>query len=241
MDKTGDNIKTENANWKFSGEMVNDFESHVSKSVPIYNRGHELILKLSDFFIKNDSLVYDIGCSTGKLLIDLVKHNKIKDQSKFIGLDVENDMINFAKINQKKNKIKASKLNFFNEDAVTFEYHKSDFIISYFTIQFIHPKHRQDLINNIYKSLDWGGAFLFFEKVRYNDARFQDIFTTLYNDYKLDMGYSHEEIINKTRSLKGVMEPFSTKGNLKMLKRAGFNDITTVIKDICFQGFLAIK
>ena len=82
---------------------------------------------------------------------------------------------------------------------------------------------------------------MFFEKVRYNDARFQDIFTTLYNDYKLDMGYSHEEILNKTRSLKGVMEPFSTNGNLDMLKRAGFKDITTVIKDICFQGFIAIK
>ena len=54
MKKTGDNISSENANWKFSGKMVNDFEDHVSKSVPIYNRGHELIVQLSDFFIKND-------------------------------------------------------------------------------------------------------------------------------------------------------------------------------------------
>ena len=241
MSKTGDNIESENANWKFSGNVVKEFESHVSKSVPIYNRGHELIIKLSDFFIKNDSLVYDIGCSTCKLLIDLIKHNKNKDRSKFIGLDLENDMIKFAKENQKKNKIGNSKLKFFNEDAVTFEYQKNDFIISYFTIQFIHPKHRQGLINKIYESLEWGGAFLFFEKVRYSDARFQDIFTTLYNDYKLEMGYSHEEILNKTRSLKGVMEPFSTNGNLDMLKRAGFQDITTIVKDICFQGFLAIK
>ena len=36
----------------------------------------------------------------------------------------------------------------------------SDLIIS-FTMQFIHPKHRQDVINKIYKSLNWGGAFLF--------------------------------------------------------------------------------
>lgn len=241
MSKTGDNIESENANWKFSGDVVNEFESHVAKSVPIYNRGHELIIKLSDFFIKNDSLVYDIGCSTGKLIIDLVKHNKNKENSKFIGLDVENDMIKYAKDKQKENKIKSSRLKFYNEDAVTFEFQKNDFIISYFTIQFIHPKHRQSLLNKIYESLEWGGAFLFFEKVRYSDARFQDIFTTLYNDYKLEMGYSHEEIINKTRSLKGVMEPFSTNGNEDMLKRAGFNDITTVIKDICFQGFLAIK
>lgn len=241
MGNTGDNIESENASWKFSGEMVDEFDSHVSKSVPIYSRGHALIIKLSDFFIKNDSMIYDIGCSTGKLLIDLVKHNKNKSKSKFVGLDLENDMIKFAKMNQKKNKISNSKLNFYNEDATLFEFQKSDFIISYFTIQFIHPKHRQTLLNKIYDSLEWGGAFLFFEKVRYEDARFQDIFTTLYNDYKLEMGYTHEQILNKTRSLKGVMEPFSTNGNIDMLKRSGFQDITTVIKDICFQGFLAIK
>jgi len=241
MKTTGDNISSENADWKFSGKMVNDFESHVSKSVPIYKRGHELILKLSDYFIKDDSTVYDLGCSTGKLLINLSKHNEKKINSRFIGIDVEKDMIKYANTQQKKLKINSNKLKFLNKDAVTFDLDNSDFIISFFTIQFIHPKHRQTVIDKIYKSLNWGGAFLFFEKVRYNDARFQDIFTTLYNDYKLDMGYTPEEILNKTRSLKGVMEPFSTQGNLDLLKRAGFKDITTVVTDICFKGFLAIK
>lgn len=241
MNNSGDNISSENANWKFSGKMVNDFEKHVSKSVPIYERGQDLIIQLSDFFIKKDSLVYDIGCSTGKLLIDLVKHNEAKENSKFIGIDIEVDMINFAKSKQKENNINTKKLNFLNEDAIIFELEKNDFLISYFTIQFIHPKHRQLLMDRIYKSLNWGGAFLFFEKVRYNDARFQDIFTSLYNDYKLDKGYTHEEIINKTKSLKGILEPFSTNGNIEMLQRSGFSDITTVVKDICFEGFLAIK
>lgn len=241
MKKTGDNISSENANWKFSGKMVNDFEDHVSKSVPIYNRGHELIVQLGDFFIKDDSIIYDLGCSTGKLLIDLINRNNHKLKSKYIGIDIENDMIKYAKNQQKKLKIKTSKLKFINDSIVTCDLQLSDMVISFFTVQFIHPKHRQDVINKIYKSLNWGGAFLFFEKVRYNDARFQDIFTTLYSDYKLEKGYSPEEIINKTRSLKGVMEPFSTQGNLDLLKRAGFEDITTVVTDICFKGFLAIK
>ena len=55
------------------------------------------------------------------------------------------------------------------------------------------------------------------------------------------MGYTPEEILNKTSSLKGILEPFSSEGNVEMLKRAGFVDITTVIKDISFQGFIAIK
>ena len=48
-----------------------------------------------------------------------------------------------------------------------------------------------------------------FEKIRANDARFQDIFSIIYNDFKLKNGYSPDEIINKTKSLKGVLEPFS--------------------------------
>ena len=80
-----------------------------------------------------------------------------------------------------------------------------------------------------------------FEKVRGADARFQDILCALYNDYKIREGYSADEIIAKSRSLKGVLEPFSTQGNLDMLKRAGFVDINTVQKYLCFEGFLAIK
>ena len=80
-----------------------------------------------------------------------------------------------------------------------------------------------------------------YEKVRANDARFQDIMTGLYTDYKLDRGYTPEEIVAKSRSLKGVLEPFSTEGNLEMLRRAGFVDIITVQKYMNFEGFLAIK
>ena len=118
---------------------------------------------------------------------------------------------------------------------------KSDLIVSYYTIQFIHPKLRQELINKIYESLNWGGAFILYEKVRANDARFQDIISNLYMEYKLDKGYTAEEIIGKAKSLKGVLEPFSTQGNIDMLKRAGFVDILSVQKYMNFEGFLAIK
>ena len=59
-------------------------------------------------------------------------------------------------------------------------------ILSMFTIQFIPPEHRQDLINKIYDSLDWGGGFFLFEKVRVSDARFQEMMQNIYIDYKID-------------------------------------------------------
>ena len=93
----------------------------------------------------------------------------------------------------------------------------------------------------IFKNLNWGGAFLLFEKVRAPDARFQDITTSLYNEYKLNQGYKPDEIIAKSRSLKGILEPFSSSANRDLLKRAGFKDIITVFKWICFEGYLCIK
>ena len=65
--------------------------------------------------------------------------------------------------------------------------------------------------------------------------------TTIYTDYKIDQGYSSDEIVGKTRSLKGVLEPFSSQGNIDLMKRAGFEDVMTVMKYVSFEGFLAIK
>ena len=38
-----------------------------------------------------------------------------------------------------------------------------------------------------------------------------------------------------------MLEPFSTQGNVDMLRRAGFVDHMSVFKHLCFEGFLAIK
>ena len=231
----GDNISSGNASWKFSGEMVKDFEEHVSKSVPLYNEGHDIILKISDYFVKDDSICYEIGTSTGVLSHKLAKRFTDRD-AKFIGLDVEEDMVESA-----KKRYKMKNLSFEYADVLEYSFEPSDFISSYYVVQFIRPSQRQLLIDKIYNSLNWGGAFLYFEKVRAPDARFQDIMTGVYNEYKLEQGYSAEEIVQKSRSLKGVLEPFSTQGNIDMLKRAGFVDIMSVAKFGPFEGILAIK
>jgi tRNA (cmo5U34)-methyltransferase len=192
---------------------------------------------VSDFFVKNDSFVYEIGTSTGEFIFKLSEHNKNKPKVKYFGIDVEKDMINLAKAKVRNQK----NINFVFDDALQYEFEKSDFIVAYYTVQFIKPSERQKLIDKIYESLNWGGAFLLFEKVRGSDARFQDIMTSIYHDYKLDQGFTPDEVVAKRRSLKGVLEPFSTQGNIDMLKRSGFEDIISIMKYASFEGFLAIK
>lgn len=229
-------IESKKAGWTFGKNTYKNFDSHVKKSVPGYEEGHDIISSLSDFFIKDNSHIYDLGCSTGSLILKL-SSAQTKKNTHFFGYDTEISMINYAKkINSKKKNVK-----FIKADINNISFKKADLIIAYYTLQFISPRTRQNLINRIYKSLNWGGAFIFFEKVRGPDARFQDIFSHLYNDFKLKNGFSAEQIFNKSLSLKGILEPFSEKGNLDLMKRAGFLDIVTIQKSICFQGWLAIK
>ena len=237
LEKVGQGISTLNAGWKFDAAVVENFDDHVVQSIPFYLEGHDLICKVTDYFVKDDSVAYDLGASTGSLLLKLVDHHKHKPDVRWIGIDTEPSMVEKAKKPLKKFKNVEMRV----DDVTTMEFEGADLIIAYYTVQFVHPKHRQILIDNIFNALNWGGAFIWFEKVRASDARFQDIMTTLYHDFKLGNGFSPEEVISKSRSLKGVLEPFSTNGNLDLLKRAGFVDSISIMKYLCFEGILAIK
>ncbi len=234
---TGQNITAGESDWTFGGQTPGAFTEHIQQSVPFYDTGHELVAKLSDYFVKDRSVCYDLGTSTGVLAGILARRHARRQSVHWIGIDIEPAMVQQAR----KENTGIDNLEFVVDDVTLYPYLDADLITAYYTIQFVPPAVRQDLFNRIFQALNWGGAFIFFEKVRACDARFQDIVQTLYTDYKLDQGYSPAEIINKARSLKGILEPFSTQGNLDLLKRAGFVDIITVFKYLCFEGFLAIK
>lgn len=235
----GDGISSNNASWTFGGDTPRNFESHVSKSVPGYADGHDIVLSTSDYFVKANSVCYELGCSTGALTRKLAARHAAS--TKWVGIDIEPNMVAKAQELLEKEQAGRDNVRYVVDDILTHDYLPADFMVSYYTVQFVHPKIRQDIYNKIYETLNWGGAFLLFEKVRGPDARFQDIISGIYTDYKLQQGYSASEVIAKSRSLKGVLEPFSTNGNLDMLKRAGFTDVMTVFKHLCFEGFFCIK
>ena len=215
--KVGHDIETARAKWTFEGNVAETFVDHVRQSVPMYDAGHELINSISDYFVRDDSICYEIGTSTGQLLRKLATHHEHKPGVRWIGIDPVEAMIEKARVHCAG----VPYIELIQDDAISHPYEKADFFVSYYCVQFVQPRYRQELINRIYERLHWGGAFVLFEKVRGPDARFQDMSVALYNDFKARNGFSADEILNKTSSLKGVLEPFSTEGNLGLLRRAG--------------------
>ena len=209
-------MKLKTGAWSFGGKIPNEFELHIAKSVPLYLEGHQIIVRLSDYFLTEGSVCYDIGCSTGNLLNKISKHSN-KKKINLYGIEKENK--DFRSVLTKK----------------------SDLIISYYTLQFINPSIRQNILTKIFKTLNWGGAFIMFEKIRGNDARFDNMLNSLYLDFKEDNKLSVKDIFLKSKSLRGILEPFSDSGNLGLIKRAGFRDIQPIMQSLCFKGYLCIK
>ena len=236
MTHTGPHIPVDHARWSFSGPVAQGFDIHITQSVPLYQAAHDLILNFSDFFVQPQSLIYDLGCATGHLTQQLARRHSAKSPQ-LIAIDSEPDMIQAAL----KNAPHSDPIHFQVASLIEIDLQPCDLIIACYTLQFIPARDRQKVFNRIYQALNWGGALILFEKVRAPDARFQDMITTLYHDWKLHRGLLPQEIMAKTNSLKGILDPFSTQGNLDLLNHAGFVDICSVFKMLCFEGFLAIK
>ena len=48
------------------------------------------------------------------------------------------------------------------------------------------------------------------------------MFTQLYNEYKSDVGFSEKEILNKSKSIRGYLEPFTEKKLNKFFEKSRF-------------------
>lgn len=231
------NTVSEKANWKFNKEITEIFDEHVRKSVPMYDNFHNTIGDLSEWFIEDNTNVYDIGTSTGEGLNNLLLHHKNKKVT-YIGIDSSKDMIHKARENLKQHNVTLINGDISDSDI---EIHNASFITSILTLQFIPQRKRKIVIDKAFKGLNKGGALVVVEKVIGNNARFDEMFIELYHDFKLTNGLTEEEVFAKSRAIRGVMSPNTVQENISMLEGAGFKDVDIFFKWCNFVGFIAIK
>lgn len=232
----GQGIVPARGRWSFAGPVADVFDSHIERSVPGYREGHDLVARLSDWFLREGSVALDLGCSTGALALRLAERTEGRGV-RIVGVEVEAAMAEAAR----RRCAACPGVEIRHADALTEPLEPADMVVAYYTLQFLRPALRHALLCRIRAALEPGGAFVMFEKVRAPDSRLQDLLGSLHADFKLEQGFDEAEILHKSRALKGVLEPMTTRANLQMLEMAGFAECAVVFKRLCFEGFLAIK
>jgi tRNA (cmo5U34)-methyltransferase len=221
-------------NGNFSFDTIENFDKHIDLSILGYINLQKTILNISSYFIKPQSNVYDIGCSTGLMLNYL--DEKIGDNSvRYFGVDITDNLL--GKNCPDKANVVFEKENVCSED---FLMKKTSFVISVFTLQFLPVHKRANVLKKIFDSLNQGGAFIISEKTYIGDGQIQDIFTFSYYDYKQE-SFSPDHILSKQNDLRKIMNPVSQEEIEESLKQAGFKKVCKFWQSLQFNGWLCIK
>src|SRR5680860_105510 len=223
--------------WRFDAEVSRSFEAHVRKSVPFYDELQRMLVELSDYYVRDQSVIYDLGSSTGVTLDLLAAHHAAKENAQFIGADLSESMVTEAQA-----RVKWPNVRFIHKNVLDIEFNPpANFIVSLYTLQFLTLAERRRLLKRINVGMVEGGALLLAEKTRAENACFEDVWLELYWDFKRRQGLTPEQILCKANSLRGVLNPLSTGENIDLLSQSGFSRVEVFFQWYNWSGFLAVN
>ena len=234
--KVDHTISAVEGGWAFTSDVAKVFDTHVRKSIPLYEEFQRMTADMSEWFIQNGSIVYDLGASTGETLFQLQKRHKAKENVRFIGIDNSETMVS-----QAREKAIADNVQFLHQDVLNMKLGEADLVTSLFTMQFLGLPERTQLLGNVYQCLRNGGALIMAEKILAEEAQFDEMWVELYWDFKKRQGLTDGQILQKARSIRGILRPLTLAENIRLLRVVGFSSIDIFLKWYNFCGFLAVK
>ena len=208
-----------------------DFDNHISKSIISYKTLSTMITTIASFFIQDNTVVYDLGCSTGKNLRKIKKASHAKNVS-YIGIDNETAFCSHWKENDVEFKI---------EDVRKLEFESNvSLVVSTFTLQFLPTADRIIVLKNIYDSLIPNGALILCEKTYSSDSMLQEVFTFANYDYKARF-FRYDDIMFKEKELRASMNIRSWEDILQEIEEIGFKKYEVFWKAYNFVGVILVK
>ena len=161
-----------------------------------------------------------------------------------VGYDNSAAMLERARGNIKANNLQkrvALRIAELNGQVANFPLSNAGVVTMCWTLQFVRPLRRDNVVRWIYDSLVDEGVFIVTEKILTNNGHMNRFFIDLYYDYKRQHGYSETEILRKREALENVLIPYRAEQNMDLFRRNGFEIVETFFQWFNFAGFLCVK
>jgi len=235
----GDEIEQTEGGWEFDDGVAEEFDRHVSQSIPTYRKVQDHTTKIADWFLSDgsDEVIYDLGCATGTTIKRLIETRERTNQIQYVGIDEARPMLK-----QAEEKVGIyDNVRLVEEDlSINPNFPNASLIISLFTLSFLPENDRQSVLDAAYEDLDECGALIFVEKTYPQHSRFQAMFREHYFDYK-QQHFEAAEVVDKAKSLRGQLRPLTKTEYREMLRSAGFDEIEPWYQKYMWWGIIARK
>lgn len=227
------------SDFKFGANVAKVFDDMVNRSVPYYGEIQRMMAELAADYAREETFVYDLGCSTGTTMIGM--DTMVTPNIKFIGVDDSQEMLD-------KCKSKLMELGFSRPYELRcadlgqgIKIENASVVVLCLTLQFVRPINRDRLLQDIYKGLNPGGVLILVEKILAEESNFNRDFINYYYNYKRRNNYSEMEISQKREALENVLVPYKLSENITLLRDKGFAHCEVFFKWYNFAGLIAVK
>ncbi len=223
----------------FDEAVANVFPDMIRRSVPGYENIITMIGLFAEHYVQSNSRCYDLGCSLGAATLAL-QHHIHKDNVSIIAVDNSESMIERCRMNIEKD-ISKTFVQLVCDDIQNITIEKASMVILNFTLQFLEPDTRMELLQNIYNGMNKGGVLILSEKITFSDKTTRDTNIQLHEAFKKANGYTDLEISQKRSALENTLIPDTIETHQQRLSDTGFSTINTWFQCFNFASILAIK
>lgn len=234
--------------WEFDASVAEVFDDMLERSIPQYGLMRETVADVASDFFQSGTSIVDLGASRGGAIAPLIRkhgaHARYYDlvETSDPMLDVLRERFSGWQDTPNGDRVRIHDHDLRDglPDEVTGS--GASVVLCVLTMQFIPVNYRQQLMAQIYNSLNRGGALVMVEKVLGEGARLDDLMVDRYHRMKRERGgYSEEEVRRKAMALEGELVPMTAEFNRELMSRAGFRPVDTFWRWMNFAGWVAVK
>jgi len=227
------------SDFAFDAQVVNVFPDMINRSIPGYANIIHTIGRLAERHIQPHSKVYDLGCSLGAATLAVKQHCQ-QSGVEIIGIDNSQAMVERCQTYVDAYR-GDTQVHIVCADISEVQLEPCSMVILNFTLQFVDPKLRQQIINRIFAQLLPGGLLVISEKVRHDDPVAEALLVDLHHQFKRDNGYSELEVSQKRAALENVMRIDTPETQEQRLRDADFTTVQNWFRCFNFASWVAIK
>ncbi|MCP3899596.1 MAG: carboxy-S-adenosyl-L-methionine synthase CmoA [Desulfobacteraceae bacterium] len=224
--------------FEFDENVAHVFNDMLDRSVPLYQESIKWQARLACRFYKEETIIYDLGCSNGNLGLMILNEFKTR---KFSMNAIDSSAPMIEKYRARLKEVKTESVNLTCNYIENIQISNASVVIINLTMQFLDMEKRAELVKNIYNGLVKGGILLLTEKVDQDDETFKSLHQDFYKEFKLENGYSELEISQKRDALEKVLVPETIADHEKRIEQAGFNNFDIFLKWFNFASMIAYK
>lgn len=221
---------------RFKAEEAANYDDAIRRRIPLYREIQTLMASLLPFPKKEYLRVLDLGCGTGETSISLLKEYPL---ARVTGIDSSPDMLEAAR---KKVKHTTWRVDFLCQDIRAFRLDgEFDVIVSGFSLHFLTPDEKEEILRKCLALLKDGGMFIDSEAVLSPSEKIYNIYMDKWKDFMRSNGFSDEEIGSHILKFLRDVKPMTVDNQLGLMSKAGFRDVECYFKYLNWAVFGGYK